>query len=156
MRTNLIARTTVAALLTIGTCVIITAPAAHAGPGKYQCGWGFTSTSFGVPEVKPPYINIKGRAECDLTPRAHHVTLFATFRPLGSDSWESTRLNLSKDEEDQIPAPWANYGGSITCYAGRWHSLVSITGTSGEGVDFEFSDVSGDIDVTEGECARRP
>ncbi len=57
--------------------------------------------------------------------------------------------------DSPIPAPWANYGGSTTCYTGTWHALVSITGKSGRGVSFDFSDVSGNIDVHESECARR-
>jgi hypothetical protein len=151
MRANLLARTTAAALGVAATGVVIATPMAHAEPERYQCGWSFT-TNLGVPDVKPPLINVRGRAECDVTPLEHHVTLFLTFRPLGSQNWETMGTGPA---DDQIPAPWANYGGHADCFAGTWHALVSITGKSGEGKEFEYSDVSGNIDVPESECARR-
>ncbi|MFD9992097.1 hypothetical protein ACFWXT_29755, partial [Bacillus cereus] len=53
----------------------------------------------------------RDRTECDVTPLEHHVTLFLTFRPLGSLNWETMGLGGT---DSQIPAPWVNYGGSTT------------------------------------------
>lgn len=92
------------------------------------------------------------RAECGVTPLEHHVTLFLTFRPLGSLNRETMGLGGT---DSKIPAPSANYGGSTTCYAGTWHALVSILGKSGGSRSFDLSDVSGNIDVHESECDRR-
>ncbi|WP_306355818.1 MULTISPECIES: hypothetical protein [unclassified Nocardia] len=142
--------TAAAAMITAGAGGFVTAPVAHAAP--YQCGWAFT-TLLGVPEVDPPDINVRGRVECDVPPLEHHLQLFVTFRPLGSQSWETHAIG---ETDSQIPAPWANYGGTAACYAGTWHSLVTISGTSAAGIPFDFYDVSDNIDVPESQCARRP
>jgi hypothetical protein len=129
------------------TATLMSALALVAG-GAQEC-----STTAQACDVRPSVDVVDGRvrgvarAECDIAPRVHNMSLYLEYEG---------RRETQVRETNRIPRPGAPVTSTVYhfCLAGSWRTVVKVSGVGPDDTRFDFDDAA-PRRVTEDECSRK-